>query len=561
MRLVGLSSNVTSSPWWICVGSCPAADLLDKDLAHVFRPEFMATVLALLQRHKNCPDGLSLPHTKTHGELKSPDGRESGQVLTCSLAPGGSGSTGVYLLEVELTRGGSRHHQLEPEAPAPGPGLQHVARMMRSIPVGSTPQRYMAVLCDTLKEVMPAYDRGMVYRFAADESGEVIHEATQPGSAVRSSLVGLRFPAGDVPPVAHEPSFKRNEVCFVADTRAQAVPVVVSNNNSCGKRSPALLDVSMIALRAPAARHRRYLRNMGVTANMAAAIVVQDELWGLFTFHGFAGRVVPTMAERIMVEIAAALSAKAITHHELERTTRLSRTLEHIGSYTRVQDFLAAEQRTLLSILELDSIVMWEPQESVLIFGNGEVTLSAKECESLVATARDGQNTKQISFWSRETRGVAFFSVRSFLLAFLRQSIISRRGGGGGGGPSSASSRAAAAAAAAGKKKEKPGPGPYPTPLWDDGRGTDETAVGWKPWSRRTVSLLGIMRHGLTSQLYAEALSADNMEMLAHVSHELRTPFHGVVSSLEALLEEKHSLGANEKHSILRSAMDAGDSM
>eukprot|EP00903_Cladosiphon_okamuranus_P014397 g13365.t1 len=546
MRLVGLSSNITSSQWWNYIGGSPAADVLGNDLAHVFRPEFTETVRTLLQRLKKHPDALSLPQRKTCGELKSPDDHEnSGQVLTCSLTPGGC-STGVYLLEAELTTGsGHHHHQTDP-------GLQHLTRVMWCIPVGFTPQSCAAVLCDALMEAMPAYDRAMVYRFAEDESGEVIHETTQPGSAVSLSYVGLRFRAGDVPPVAHEPSFRRTGVSFIADTRAQAVPVAMSNGG-CSGRNTTPFDLSMAMLRAPVERHRRYLRNMGVTANMAAAIVVQDELWGIFTFHGYAGPVVPTMADRVMVEIAAALFAKEITRYELERTARLSRALDQIGSYMRVQDFLVAEHWTLLSILDLDSIVMWEPHKSVLVFGNGEVTLSPEECDSLVATTGDGHN-KHISLRSTEARGVAFFSVRSFLLAFLRDSVVSRRGGGGGSASSSH---------AGGNKKEKPGPGrtPDPTPSWDGGRAGGGTAARWKAWSRHTMSLLGIVRHGLSSQLYAEALSADNVDVLAHVSHELRTPFHGVMSSLEALFEEKHSLGAAEKDSILRSAMDAGKSM
>lgn len=526
--LVGLSENITNSPWWSCVGRSSAADLLGKDLADVFRPEFTDIVRVLLQRLKKSPGALSLPQKKIHGELISPDGRNSDQVLTCSLAPR---STGVYLLEVELMR----DSRLEPdrEGPAPDPGLLHVANMMRSIPVGSTPQLCTTILCDALMEVMPAYDRILAYRFAADASGEVIHESTQPGSTVGCSYLGRCFPAEDIPPVADEPLFKRCGVRFIADTSAQAVPVA----SSFGRNAP--LDVSITTLRAPVERHRSYLRSIGVTANMAVAIIVQDELWGLFIFHSYAGVVVPTIAERIMVEIAAALSAKAITRYELDRTARLSRALEHISSYTRVQDFLAAEHRTLLGIFDLDSIVMWEPQSSVLVFGDSGVTLSPKECEGLVADGGGDGGDKPIAFRSTEAKGVAFFSVRSFLLAFLRESL-SRQ------------------VAWAGKKPGPPPPSDSKRALLHPGA---EAAVGWQAWSRRTVVLLGIMRHGVSAQLYTQALSADNTEMLAHVCHELRTPFHGVMSSLEALLEERGSLGAEEKVSILRSAMDAGESM
>lgn len=321
MSMVGLSSNITNSPWWSCVGSSSAAGLLGKDLADVVRPEFTETVRAVLQRHKKTPDTLSLPQKKTQGVLTSPDEHNSDQVLTCSLAPG---NTGVYLLEVELIRG--IRHQVGREMPATDRGLLHVANMMGSIPVGSTPRLCTTVLCDALLEAMPAYDRITVYRFAADASGEVIHESST-GIHNSSSFLGLRFPAGDIPPVAHE----RNGVRFIADTSAQIVPVVSTYEES------AQLDISMTALTAPVESHRRYLQNTGVTAYMVVGIVVQDQLWGLITFHSYTRVVVPTIAERVIVEIAAALSSKAIAHYELERTVRLSRTLEYIRYYTRYE--------------------------------------------------------------------------------------------------------------------------------------------------------------------------------------------------------------------------------
>lgn len=249
MSMVGLSSNITNSPWWSCVGSSSAAGLLGKDLADVVRPEFTETVRAVLQRHKKTPDTLSLPQKKTQGVLASPDEHNSDQVLTCSLAPG---NTGVYLLEVELIRG--IRHQVGREMPATDRGLLHVANMMGSIPVGSTPRLCTTVLCDALLEAMPAYDRITVYRFAADASGEVIHESST-GIHNSSSFLGLRFPAGDIPPVAHE----RNGVRFIADTSAQIVPVVSTYEES------AQLDISMTALTAPVESHRRYLQNTGVT--------------------------------------------------------------------------------------------------------------------------------------------------------------------------------------------------------------------------------------------------------------------------------------------------------
>lgn len=53
-------------------------------------------------------------------------------------------------------------------------------------------------------EILPGYDRGMVYKFREDFSGDVIYENIKNPEVVKSSYLNLRFPAEDIPHPARE---------------------------------------------------------------------------------------------------------------------------------------------------------------------------------------------------------------------------------------------------------------------------------------------------------------------------------------------------------------------
>jgi len=143
-------------------------------------------------------------------------------------------------------------------------------------------------------------------RFAGDLSGEVIHEVIRPGCSVDSSYLGLRFPAGDIPASARK-LYLANGLRFVADIEAVDAQVY-------GAKLPSgeQLDLSMSCLRGCAKVHKTYLSNMGVRASMSIAIVVNDHLWGLYTFHSYSTPCAPSVEQRIVLEMAASISAMRI---------------------------------------------------------------------------------------------------------------------------------------------------------------------------------------------------------------------------------------------------------
>ena len=120
------------------------------------------------------------------------------------------------------------------------------------------------------------FDRVLVYRFDESWNGEVVAEAIGPGTP---SLLGLRFPASDIPQIARA-LYVRNRLRLIPDSEAESVPLLAADGVSVDD-----LDLTDVGLRAVSPVHLQYNRNMGVRASMSAAIVVDGGLWGLVTCH------------------------------------------------------------------------------------------------------------------------------------------------------------------------------------------------------------------------------------------------------------------------------------
>ena len=125
-------------------------------------------------------------------------------------------------------------------------------------------------------QLLSGFDRVMVYRFAEDQSGEVIAERC---SADMEPFLGLRYPASDIPQQARA-LYKRNLLRLISDVNDPVSPLVPERNPN---GEP--LDLSLSVTRAVSPIHLEYLRNMGVAASMSVSILKNGELWGLFACH------------------------------------------------------------------------------------------------------------------------------------------------------------------------------------------------------------------------------------------------------------------------------------
>lgn len=134
--------------------------------------------------------------------------------------------------------------------------------------------------CAAARELraLTGFDRVMVYRFAHDDSGEVIAESAEAGI---ESFLGLHYPASDIPRQARA-LYERNWLRIIPDIEAVPSPI-----------QPALdpagqpLDLSQSVLRSVSPVHIEYLRNMGVRASMSVSILREGRLWGLFACHHY----------------------------------------------------------------------------------------------------------------------------------------------------------------------------------------------------------------------------------------------------------------------------------
>ncbi|WCM26893.1 GAF domain-containing protein [Sphingomonas sp. QA11] len=165
------------------------------------------------------------------------------------------------------------------------------------------------------------FDRVMVYRFAPDDSGEVVAEACKPGIG---KFLGLRYPASDIP-VQARALYKRNLLRVITDVNAVPVPIVPALDE-VGKP----LDLSLSVLRSVSPIHIEYLRNMGVGASMSISIIVDGRLWGLFACHHYSAHC-PSFERRSVSELFAQMFSMRLESRERQETVEFERRARDIS--------------------------------------------------------------------------------------------------------------------------------------------------------------------------------------------------------------------------------------
>lgn len=172
-----------------------------------------------------------------------------------------------------------------------------------------------------LVRAMTGFDRVMVYRFARDDSGEVVAEAAKPGIG---SFMGLRYPASDIPRQARE-LYKRSLLRIISDVDAVPVPIIPQLDE---KGQP--LDLSLSILRSVSPIHIEYLKNMGVGASMSISIIVEGKLWGLFACHHYSA-LCPTFERRSVAELFAQMFSMRLESRERKETVEFERRARDIS--------------------------------------------------------------------------------------------------------------------------------------------------------------------------------------------------------------------------------------
>lgn len=222
----------------------------------------------------------------------------------------------------------------------------------------------VGALCDTaarLVRQMTGYDRVMIYRFHPDESGEVIAEDCH---ADLEPFKGLRYPAADIPQQARD-LFRRNRFRIIADMNARAVPILPALGTG-----DAPLDLSMSMLRAHSEMHLAYMRNMGVGASLAIAIVRHDRLWGMISCHHREPRLpaysLRTVAELLSQTFSLMLDRILVAQAEAlrERARQLNdRLLLRMAGGVTLADSLPMIEELLRGTIQHDGISLFADRE------------------------------------------------------------------------------------------------------------------------------------------------------------------------------------------------------
>ncbi|MCW2777689.1 MAG: hypothetical protein JWN17_1414 [Frankiales bacterium] len=134
-------------------------------------------------------------------------------------------------------------------------------------------------LCDraaTAMKELTSYDRVMVYRFHADEHGEVVAEQCEPD---QEAFLGLHYPASDIPRQART-LYLLNHLRVIADVGYAPSPLVCTADDAAEP-----LDLSQSGLRSVSPLHVAYLQNMGVGATLAVSLFRGTRLWGMVVCH------------------------------------------------------------------------------------------------------------------------------------------------------------------------------------------------------------------------------------------------------------------------------------
>lgn len=158
---------------------------------------------------------------------------------------------------------------------ARGTMFGHVGAGLAEISAAESVEQVAASLARAIRRVN-GYDRVSIDRLEANWDGTLIAEGRDPAA---DALLGLRFPAGDIPRQARR-LYEVEPVRAIPDVGAAAARIV-SEPDSNGP-----LDCSHAALRAVSPVHLEYMANMGVEASMSVSLLRPDgRLWGLAACH------------------------------------------------------------------------------------------------------------------------------------------------------------------------------------------------------------------------------------------------------------------------------------
>lgn len=198
-------------------------------------------------------------------------------------------------------------------------------------------------------KLITGFDRVMLYKFGADNTGEVVAEAKRHDL---EPFLNLRYPATDIPSQARA-LYVENPIRLIASVADEGAPILALDGE--------VLDLSGSRLRSVSTIHLEYLRNMNVGASMSISVIVNGALWGLIACHHGTTHT-PSMRLRnaallfghmLSLVLQTRLSADERANDEVVHrlTTHISRTL---SKDTTTPELLRSSAESFAEILKAD---------------------------------------------------------------------------------------------------------------------------------------------------------------------------------------------------------------
>ena len=201
------------------------------------------------------------------------------------------------------------------------------------------------------------FDRVMVYKFDCQYNGAVIAEDK---IETLDSLLGLNYPSLDIPPQARE-IYTRNLLRTIGDVNYQPVKIIPINNQITHQP----IDLTFSILRSVSPCHRKYLKNMGVTATMSISLLKNKKLWGLIACHHHSPKYVPyelrTACEFLGQTMSLELAYQEKNEdydYQLELKSVKSQIIEEISTSENFIDALVKCQNKLLNLVSAEGAII-----------------------------------------------------------------------------------------------------------------------------------------------------------------------------------------------------------
>ncbi|GAB2768856.1 ATP-binding protein [Rhabdobacter roseus] len=272
--------------------------------------------------------------------------------------------------------------------------LLGISDLLDLIKVPNSLTELCQILAEHVRKILE-YDRIMIYRFdQEDYTGEVLAESLTDGL---EPYLGLRYPAGDIPPQARE-LYIRNPLRSINDVSYIPTALYTLADTDGTARQ---LDLSHAYLRSVSPIHIQYLKNMGVAASLSISIIKEDKLWGLIACHHSAPRHI-SPKQRDSAQLLGLLLASQIELHQRADSSMIIQQVEQ--SLNRLMPFLQAEPLDLPGLVAVPDLLSLAGASGVAILVDGRIHTSGQTPTS--------PELRNLALFLAEQSGYASFSTK-----------------------------------------------------------------------------------------------------------------------------------------------------